>query len=165
MQVDDQRLKRQIIGPRVPEDWFSDLANESDDFLPNSAFKPWLNSDLTDPPSKPGREPGYVQVAIAGFMMGDKNAVAAPPTAASVLWSPHCERSLETPFPREPVFGDVYVDDLAVLAIVETSNRASAEDHLRIKRADATYAPVMPIKKPVGDKDFAGPLWSAHLVG
>ena len=32
LQVDDQRLKRQIIGPRVPEDWFSDLANESEVF-------------------------------------------------------------------------------------------------------------------------------------
>ena len=93
-QVGGERLKRQIIGPRVPEDWFSDLVNGSEVFLPNSAFKPWLSSDMTDPPSKPSREPGYVQVAIAGFMMGDKSAVAAPPTAASVLWSPRCERSL-----------------------------------------------------------------------
>ena len=68
----------QIIGTRVPEDWFNDLENESKDLLPISALKPWLISDLTDPPSKPSRAPGYVQVAIAGIMMGDKkNAVAA----------------------------------------------------------------------------------------
>ena len=75
-QVDDERLKRQIIGPRVPEDWFADLDNESKDFLPTTAFKPWLISDLTDPPTKPSRAPGHVQVLIAGIMMGDKNAVA-----------------------------------------------------------------------------------------
>ena len=76
-QVDDKRLKRQVIGPNMPEDWFADLDNESKDFLPTSAFKPWLNSDLTTPPDEPNHVPGYVQVAIAGIMMVDKNAVAA----------------------------------------------------------------------------------------
>ena len=76
-QVDDKRLKRQIIGPRVPESWFSDIENESKDFLPTSAFKPWLSSDLTNPPDEPNHAPGYVQVAIAGIMIGDKNAAAA----------------------------------------------------------------------------------------
>ena len=69
-----------------------------------------------------------------------------------------------TPLPREPVFRDVYVDDFAVLAVVETSNRAFAEDRLRMNRADTTYAALeFPIKKPAGDGDFGGPFWSAHL--
>ena len=63
------RLCKWLIGPRVPEDWFKDLENESEDVLPISAIKPWLISDLTDPPCKPSRAPGYVQVAIAGIMM------------------------------------------------------------------------------------------------
>ena len=171
-QVDEERLKRQIIGPRVPEDWFKDPENESKDFLPISAIKPWLMCDLTDPPCKPSRSPGYVQVAIAGIMMWEKIAVAA-------LQNAHRRQLLScgaltvqsllfpgTPFPREPVFGDVHVDDLAVLAIVETSNRAFAGDRLRMNRADTMYAALgMPIKKPAGDGDFEGPLWGAHLDG
>ena len=71
-----------------------------------------------------------------------------------------------TPFPRDQVFGDVYVDDLAVLAMVETPNRAFAEDQLRMDRADAMHAALgMPIKKPGGDGDFAWPLLGAHLNG
>ena len=78
--------------------------------------------------------------------MRDKNAVAAlqkmhiagsfhlvEPTAKSLLLP-------GTPFPREPVFGDVYGYDLAVLEMVETSKRAFAEDHLRMNRADDMYA-------------------------
>ena len=87
-QVGDERLKRQIIGPRVPEDWFSDLVNGSEDFLPNSAFKPWLSSDLTDPPSKPSREPGYVQVAIAGFMMERQKRGGGPTDGSFCLVEP-----------------------------------------------------------------------------
>ena len=153
----------QARSSRVPEDWFTDLENKSKDLLPISALKPWLISDLTDPPSKPSRAPGYVQVAIAGIMMGDKKRSGGPAkcaaTGASVLWSPHCEESpASAPFPREPVFGDVYVDDLAVLAIVETSNRAFAEDHLRMNRVDAVHADLgTPITKPAGDGDFEGP--------
>ena len=45
-----------------------------------------------------------------------------------------------TPFPREQVFGDVCGDDLAVLAMVDTSNRAFVEDQLRMDRADAMHA-------------------------
>ena len=71
-----------------------------------------------------------------------------------------------TPFPRETVFGDVYVDDLAMLAIVETFERAFDEDHLRMNRADAMYAALgMPIKKQAGDGEFAGPIWGAQLDG
>ena len=76
-QVDDKRLRKQIIGLRVPESWFNNLDDEAQDFLLASTFKPWLSSDLTRPPNKASRTPGYVQVAIAGNMMGDKNAVAA----------------------------------------------------------------------------------------
>ena len=57
-QVDDERLKRQIIRPRVPEDWFGDLDNESKDFLPTSAFKPWLSRDPTNPPDESNHVPG-----------------------------------------------------------------------------------------------------------
>ena len=45
-----------------------------------------------------------------------------------------------------------------MLAIVETSNRAFAEDHLRVNGADAVHAGLgMPITKPAGDGDFEGP--------
>ena len=70
-----------------------------------------------------------------------------------------------TPFPPEPVFGDVYVDDLAVLAIVETSNPAFAGDRLRMNRADTMYAALgMPVKKPAGTVSSRA-LRGAHLDG
>ena len=60
----------------------------------------------------------------------------------------------------------MYVDDLAVLAMVETSNRAFAEDQWRMDRVDAMYAALgMSIKKPPGDGDFEGPVWGVHLDG
>ena len=104
--------------------------------------------------------------------MEDKNAVAA-------LQNAHRRQLLScgsltvqslllprTPFPREEVFGDVYVDDLAAMAMVETSNRAFAEDRLRMDRAEAMYAALgMPIKKPSGDGNIVGPIWWAHLDG
>ena len=109
--------------------------------------------------------------------MGDKNAVAA-------LQNAHRRQLLSCvaltvkslllpgrPFPRKPVFGDVNVDDLAVLAIVET-NRAFAKDRLRMNRADTMYAALgMPIKKPAEDGNFEGPLlgrsprWPAWKLG
>ena len=127
-QVVDEHLERQIIGPRVLEDWFTDLDNESKDFLPTSAFKPWLSSDLTNPLDEPNHVP------IAGIMMGDKNAVAALQNAHRRQLLSCCAFTVQSlllpgrPFPREQVFGDVYVDDLAEMAMVETSNRAFAED-------------------------------------
>ena len=71
-QVDEERLKRQFIGLGVPESWFSDIDDESKDFLPINGFKPWLCSDLTNPPDEPNHVPGYAQVAIASIMMGTK---------------------------------------------------------------------------------------------
>ena len=48
----------------------------------------------------------------------------------------------------------------------ETSKLVFDEDHLRMNRADAMYAVLgMPIRKPAGDGEFAGPIWGAHLDG
>ena len=162
-QVDDKRFKRQITGRRVPESWFGHLEDESRDLLPLSGFKPWLSSDLTDPPNEPNHVPGYVQVAIAGFVMDNKNAVVALQNAHRRQLLSFGALTMQSllllgmPFPREQVFGDVYIGDLAVLAMVETSSRAITEDQERMDRAYAMYiTPGMPIKKSPGDCDFEG---------
>ena len=60
---------------------------------------------------------------------------------------------------RGEVFGDVCVDDLAVLATAATSNQTFVDDQWRVSRADAMYAALgMPIKKPLGEGDFVGAL-------
>ena len=154
------------------ESWFSDLEDTSKDFLPISAFRLWLSSHLTDPPDEPNHVPGYVQVVIAGIMIGDKNAVEALQNAhlrqllSCGALTVQSLRLLGTLPTRASLFGDVYVDDLAVLAMVETSNRAFAEDQWRMDRVDAMYAALgMSIKKPPGDGDFEGPSWGVHLDG
>ena len=92
------------------------------------------------------------------------------PTATSVLWSAHQTKSTApgTAFPRDELFGDVYVDDLAVLARVATSHRTFVGDQLRVNQADAMYAALgMPIKKPLGEEislEFFGVLTSMATV-
>ena len=77
--------------------------------------------------------------------------------AASVLWSPHHAESLAA--------GNVFVDDLAVLAMVETPSRAFTEDQERMGRADAMHTTLgMPIKKPPGDGDFEGPFGASTAL-
>ena len=151
-------FKRQIIGPHVPEDWFTDLDNEPKDFLPTIVFKPWLSSDLTNPLEEPNHVHGYAQVPIAGIMMVDKNAVAALQNARQrqlLSCGAFTVESLMlpgTPFPRERVFGDVYVEDLAAVAVVETPDRAFAEDRCRSRNL-------------LGMAISRGPLGVAHLDG
>ena len=50
-----------------------------------SAFKPWLSSDLTNPSDEPNHAPGYVQVAIAGIMIGSFCLVEPSLAAVSVV--------------------------------------------------------------------------------
>ena len=58
--VSDDRLRRQIVGPRVPRSWFADIADESLDFLSDSEpVEPWNWSDVRpaskrDTPWNPG---------------------------------------------------------------------------------------------------------------
>ena len=104
------------------------------------------------------------------------------PTSQNLLWRLGCLAQLSrtigehtskqtlllpgTAFPRDEVFGDVHVDDLTFLAMVETSNRTFVEDQLRMTLADAINAALgMPMKTPLGEGNFAGTLWDAHLDG
>ena len=79
--VSDDRLRRQIVGPRVPISWFADIADESLDFLGDSEpVEPWNWSDVRpsskrDTPWNPGagEVPGMCQVALTAALMGVSN--------------------------------------------------------------------------------------------
>ena len=42
----EERLQRQVLGPRVPVSWFRDLEGASLDLLPMTDFEPLVRSDL-----------------------------------------------------------------------------------------------------------------------
>ena len=64
--VDEKRLQRQVLGPRVPVSWFRNLDDASLDLVPLLGCTVIL--------SKPRR---YCQMAVAAVVMGDLNAVSA----------------------------------------------------------------------------------------
>ena len=66
--VDEKRLQRQVLGPRVPVSWFSNL----------DGFEPWVPSDLVQNPIQETVDPcRYCQIAVAAVIMGDLNTVYA----------------------------------------------------------------------------------------
>ena len=71
--VDEERLMRQIIGPRVPLSWIDDLDNEALDYADD--IDEWVRSDLISGGDAAVVDDRYMQVALAAVMMGDKNAV------------------------------------------------------------------------------------------
>ena len=48
--VDEERLRRQVLGPRVPVSWFRNLEDANLDVLPIDGFDPWVSSDLVQNP-------------------------------------------------------------------------------------------------------------------
>ena len=76
--VDEERLQRQVLGPRAPISWFRNLEDASLDLLPVDEFEPWVSSDLVQNPIQETVGPRrYCQIAVAAVIMGDLNAVCA----------------------------------------------------------------------------------------
>ena len=62
--VDEKRLQRQVLGPRVPVSWFGNLDDASVDLLPVDGFEPWVSSDLAQNPTQKAVDPcRYWQIA------------------------------------------------------------------------------------------------------
>ena len=96
--------------------------------MPLDGFEPWEYSDLVQNPIQETVDPRrYCQMAVAAVIMGDLNEVYAVEAAhrrqllsAGSLQS----RTMLLPgcaFPRSATIGDVYIDDLVILAMVHFS--------------------------------------------
>ena len=55
--VDDARLVKQIIGPRIPRSWLEDIHDEELDVLPPDSFDPWWQADVWVPGGPSGGRP------------------------------------------------------------------------------------------------------------
>ena len=76
--VDEKRLQRQVLGPRVPVSWFRNLEDASLALLLVEGFEPWVSIDLVQNPIQETVDPRrYYQIAVAAVIMGDSNAVYA----------------------------------------------------------------------------------------
>ena len=76
--VDEERLQRQVLGPRVPVSWLRNLEDASLYLLPIEGFEPLVSSDLVQKPIQETVDPRrYCQIAAAAVVMGELNAVYA----------------------------------------------------------------------------------------
>ena len=76
--VDEERLQRQVLCPRVPVSWFRNLEDASLDLLPTERFEPWVSTDVVQNPIEETVDPRrYCQIAVAAVIMGDLNAACA----------------------------------------------------------------------------------------
>jgi len=171
--VDAERLARQVIGPRIPRAWLLDIYNEGLDDVDD--FPCWWARDLgaqgaTHP--DPLDDAVFCQFAITGVMMGDIGAVTVIQEAHSrMLLSSRVLRPSElvggSPFfGTTPLTGDVYIDDLVLLAVGEAC-RPPRELVERLARADAVYDKHnLPVKADKsGEPALAASFWGASLRG
>jgi hypothetical protein len=154
--VSEERLKRQVVGPRVPVSWFQNLESEADDFLPDESFlEAWhwadvrpRRADQTPWSPSAGELPGMCQVALTAALMGDLNAVTVCQQAHRRMLLACGGLGQEElllpgkPFPCGALFGDAYVDDLAVFLILHFSHRGVQEDEIRLARIFNQYESV-----------------------
>ena len=114
--------------------------------MPLDGFEPWGYSDLVQNPIQETVDPRrYCQMAVAAVIMGDLNAVYAVEAAhrrqllsvgslqSRTMLLPGCA------FPRSATIGDVYIDDLVILAMVHFSRLHVKEDFIPCRRADTLY--------------------------
>ena len=82
--VDEERLQRQVLGPRVPVSWFRNLEDTSIDFLTVDGVEPWRSSNFVENPIHIAVDPRRLcQIAVVAVIMGDLNAVYAVVAASS----------------------------------------------------------------------------------
>ena len=138
--VGAERLATQVIGPHVLFSWFDDLDCEELDYVADAPA--WWHDDMRIGRRAPREAPmGFTQFALGGVVMGDLNAVSVVQAAhrAHML---SCG-SLEAggfllpglPLPRSEVFGDVYIDDLVLIAVAPFLRHGQAEHSGRTLRS------------------------------
>ena len=147
-----ERLATQVIGPRVPLSWFEDLSCEELDYVADAPA--WWHDDMRIGRRAPREAPtGFTQFALGGVVMGDLNAVSAVQNAHRALLL-SCG-SLEAgglllpglPLPRSEVFGDVYIDDLVLIAVAPFLHHGQAEHSGRTLRSSLPAPSVAELRR------------------
>ena len=149
--VDEERLHRQVVGPRVPRSWFHDLENNEID--EKEVFDAWHFPDLFPGSCNSSVIPQkFCQLAISGVIMGDRDAVYAIESAhrrqllAAGVLSPDTMLLSGSAFPCSACIGDVCIDD-----VTHFSLKTAAEASERIHAADEFYQGVgMPVSAEAG---------------
>ena len=125
---------------------FRNLDDASLDLLPLDGSEPWVYSDLIQNPSRDTVDPRrYCQIAVAAVVMGDLNAVYAVEAAhrRQLLSVGSLQtRSMLLPgsaFHRFATLGDVYIDDLVIIAMFHFSRLHLKDDFAPAQRADTLY--------------------------
>ena len=122
------RVKKQLIGPRIPRSWLEHLDDESWDVVDTDEIESWVSEDLlkTCASVEPVSEPDYCQIGMTAIVMGDVNAVHTLECAHRkqlLAARPLHERSLlirGLPFPRTKTIGDEKKDDLVILSVLQS---------------------------------------------
>ena len=82
--VDEERLQRQVLAPRVPVSRIRNLDDASIDLLPLDGFEPWVYSDLVQNPfQETDNLRRYCETALTAVCVGDLNAVVCCRSRAS----------------------------------------------------------------------------------
>ena len=114
----------------------------------------------------------YCQMAVAAVIMGDLNAVYAVESAHRR--QPMSVGSLQTrsmllpgcAFPRTSAVGDVYKEDLVIIAMVHFSRLYLNDDFVLVHRADALYeSPGIVVSAKICGTVFEHEVWGGQLDG
>jgi len=170
--VKKSRLHKQVIGPRVPLSWLDNISDVKFDDV-DDGVEEWMFCDMWSHKHVDVDENKYVQIAVAGVIQGDLNAVyVAEECHRNFLISKGIldNNMLLMPgkvFPRSFVFGDVYIDDLVVLAMFHFSRRGHRQDIEIAHQADRAYATHdIPINSKTVDGEIdCAQFWGCEVRG
>ena len=165
---------KQVISPRIPRSWLEHLDDEIWDVVGTDEIESWVSQDLlkTCTLVEPVSESDNCQIGMTAIVMGDVNAVYTLECAhrrhllaARALH----ERSLlirGLAFPRTKTIGDVFMDDLVILGVLQISNVHLGSSHIEVQRVDALYGFFqMPTNVGKSGSTLSGEFWEGRLDG
>ena len=146
-EVPPSRVRKQVIGPRIHRSWLEHLDDDTWEVVDPDDIENWVPQDLrkTCASFEPDSELDFCQMGMTAIIMGDVNGVHTLECARRrQLFAARAlnERSLlikGLPFPRTKTIGDVYIDDLVILSVLQSSDVHVASSPIEVQRADALY--------------------------
>ena len=141
------RVTKQVIVPHIPQSWLEHLDDENWDVVHTDEIESCVSQDLLETCTvvEHVSELYYCQVGITTIVMGDVTVVYTLECAhRRHLLAARAlnERSLlirGLHFPRTKTIGDVYIDDLVILSVLQFPNVHLDSSPIEVQRADAVY--------------------------
>ena len=165
--VPPSRVK-QVIGPRIPRSWLEHLDDENWVLFDTDEIESWVSQDLLETCGsiEPVSEQDYCQIGMTAIVMGDVNAVHTLECAhRRQLLAARAlnERSLligGLPFPRTKTIGDVYIDDFAILRVLQLSDVDVESSLIEMQRVSALHDSLqIPTNVAKSGSTLSGELW------